>query len=65
MATEYITNRNAIRFYIEPSCDFGDDGRIVKANGVYAGIIDGKSELRGVWFESREAAIVAISNYGG
>lgn len=65
MQTTYITNAFGIRFYIEAARDFDDMGRNVEASGVYAGIIQGNCELSGVWFETREAALSAISTYGG
>lgn len=57
------TNRHNVRFYIEQACDFDDDGRIVAGRGWYAGLIAGRDDMSGVWFETKEQAMDAIADY--
>jgi len=63
MQTEYTTNRHGTRFYIERAADFDDAGRPTDGRGWFAGLVVGNDELSGVWFETRDAAFAAISNY--
>lgn len=60
--TEY-TNRNNVRFYIEQACDFDDAGKVVAGRGWYAGLIRGRDDMSGFWFETKEAALDAIADY--
>lgn len=63
MATEYKTNAHGIKFYVEQAADFDDAGRPIAGRGWFAGIVQGKDELGGVWFETREQAMDAIVDY--
>lgn len=63
MTTEYITNSYGTRFYIERAADFDDEGRPTSGRGWFAGLVVGKDELSGVWFETRDAALAAIADY--
>ena len=63
MTTEYKTNQHGIKFYIEQASDFDDAGRQVTGRGWFAGIVRGNDDLGGVWFETREDALRAISDY--
>lgn len=65
MAAEYIRNTYGVRFYIERASDFDDAGRVVPGKGWFAGIVAGKDELSGVWFETRDDALDAIAGYRG
>jgi hypothetical protein len=65
MATEYITNAHDVRFYIERAGDFDDNGRFIWGRGWFAGLVVGNDELSGVWFDTRNQALSAISNYQG
>lgn len=65
MTTEYKTNAHGIQFYLEQAADFDDDGRCVAGRGWFAGLVQGKDELGGVWFEAREQALDAIASYTG
>ena len=58
-----ITNAHGHRFYIERGKDFDDAGRMVDGKGWFAGIINGRHDFSGVWFETREAALDAIADY--
>jgi hypothetical protein len=57
------TNQHGIRFYIEQACDFDDNGRVVAGRGWYVGIIRGRDDMSGVWFETKEAAQAATADY--
>jgi len=61
--TEYTTNQHGVRFYIERSGDFDDAGQAIAGRGWFAGIVRGKDELGGVFFETREAALAAIADF--
>lgn len=61
--TAYTTNQHGFRFYIERAGDFDDAGRAIEGRGWFAGLVVGKDELGGVWFETREAALDAIHDY--
>ena len=63
--TEFLTNAAGIRFYIEASMDFADNGAMIAGRGFHAGLVVGNDMLGGVWFETREAAVDAISNWKG
>lgn len=65
MATETITNTHGVKFYIEESSDFDDSGRPCKGRGWFAGIVKGNDYLGGVFFETKDAALAAISEYEG
>lgn len=65
MTTEYKTNSHGIRFYIERAVDFDDEGRSVAGRGWFAGLVVGKDELGGVWFETRREALDAVAAYKG
>lgn len=58
-----LTNAHNVRFYLEQSADFDDAGRVIVGRGWYAGLIVGRADLSGVWFETKEAALDAISEY--
>lgn len=55
------TNQHNVRFYIERACDFDDSGRVIAGRGWYAGVIVGRHDMSGFWFETKEAAIDAIA----
>ena len=57
------TNRHDVRFYIEQACDFNDAGKVVAGRGWYAGLIRGRDDMSGFWFETKEAALDAIADY--
>lgn len=57
------TNRHNVRFYVERACDFDDAGRVIAGRGWFAGLIRGRDDLSGVWFETKEAALDAIADY--
>ena len=59
------TNANGFRFYIERSKDFDAAGRMIDGNGWFAGLIDGRHDLSGAWFETRDSALDAITKYEG
>lgn len=63
MTIEYKTNTQGIKFYIEQAADFDDAGRSIAGRGWFAGLVQGKDELGGVWFETREQALNAIAAY--
>ncbi len=63
MNAQQVTNPHGIKFYVEQSADFDDTGRMIAGRGWYAGLIEGKDMLSGVFFDTREAAIDAISKY--
>jgi len=65
MTTEYKTNAHGIKFYVEQSADFDDDGRTIAGRGWFAGLVQGGDELGGIWFETREKALDAIASYSG
>lgn len=59
------TNAAGIKFYLERAKDFDDAGRMINGSGWFAGLIRGRDDLSGVWFETREAALDAISSFRG
>lgn len=61
--TKYITTANGIRFYIERARDFDDAGRMVDGRGWFAGLVVGKDQLSGSWFETYDGALAAIADY--
>jgi hypothetical protein len=61
----YITNAAGIKFYIEQAGDFDNSGRACAGRGWFAGLVVGNSELGGVWFETKEAALDAIAAWKG
>ena len=65
MNTETFTNAAGIKFYIEQSADFDDNGRAVAGRGWFAGIMEGNAMTGGVFFETREAAMKAAHEYSG
>jgi len=60
--TEY-NNQHGVRFYIEQACDFDDDGRVVAGRGWYVGLIRGRADMSGFWYETKEAAQAATADY--
>jgi len=65
MNTQQITNAHGIKFYIEQSADFDDAGRMVTGRGWYAGLVKGRDQLGGVFFDTREQALNAVNEYRG
>lgn len=65
MYTVLFTNAAGIKFYIEQSADFDDNGRMIAGRGWYAGIVDGNAQTGGVFFETRDAAMRAAHQYTG
>ena len=63
MNIETITNPAGFKFYVEQSADFDDDGRMKAGRGWYAGQVIGNDFLGGVFFDTREQAIDAITEY--
>lgn len=63
--TTYITNQHNIRFYLEGSSDFTDHGHYTSGRGWFAGLVKGKDEIGGVWFETKEQALSAIHAWRG
>ena len=65
MTAQFITNTFGVKFYIEKSSDFNDQGCIIPGRGWHAGLMDGDSMAGGIFFETKDAALRAISEYRG
>lgn len=63
MNTQHIINAHGIKFYLEQSTDFADDGRMVAGRGWFAGLVQGDDHLGGVFFDARKQALDAIAEY--
>ena len=63
--TTYLTNAAGIKFYIEPAGSFDGAGRACAGRGFFAGLVVGKDEIGGVFFETKEQALDAISAWRG
>ena len=63
--TRYITNSHGVKFYIEKAKDFDDDGRSIEGKGWFAGLVVGRDEIGGVWFETECAALTAVAEHRG
>jgi len=62
MKTEYFKFLNT-RFYLEPNCDFDENGNIKQIGGYWAGLIKDSHELSGRLFETRERAMQAMMDF--
>lgn len=63
MTQEFFTNAYGVKFYIEPAGDFDDLGRSVVGRGFFAGLVQGRDQLSGVFFETKDMALSAIARY--